>query len=167
MLLGILSDTHDQLVRTRLAVSLLRESGAEVLIHCGDLAKPEIVAACAVLPTYFVLGNWDADNVPALRKAAEESGAVCLGWGDTIILDGKRIGVVHGHMRIDVRRVMATKPHYLLSGHSHIAIDHYDGDVRRINPGALYDADQFTVAVLDLENDSVQFLSVPSTDCAG
>ena len=164
MLLGILSDTHDQLARTRRAVSLLRESGAEVLIHCGDLAIPEIVAACAVLPTYFVLGNWDADNVPALRKAAAENGAVCLGWGDTVVLDGKRIGVVHGHMRIDVRRVLATRPDYLLSGHSHIPSDQYEGDVRRINPGALHEADQFTVALLDLANDSVQFLTVPSID---
>ncbi len=113
---------------------------------------------------YFVLGNWDADNVPALRKAAEENGAICLGWGDTVVLDGKRIGVTHGHMRIDVRRVIATKPDYLLSGHSHIPSDQRDGNIHRINPGALHEADQFTVALLDLATDNVQFLIVSDTE---
>jgi uncharacterized protein len=79
MQLGILSDTHDELTRTRAAVDLLRAEGAEVLIHCGDLASPAILALCAVLPCYFVFGNHDADNVPALQRAALESGAVCLG----------------------------------------------------------------------------------------
>jgi putative phosphoesterase len=164
VLLGILSDTHDQIEITSRAVATLQREGAEVLIHCGDLARPEIVAACSVLPFYFVFGNWDADNVPALRIAAEEFNAVCLGWGDTIVLDGKKIGVVHGHMRIDVRRVMQANPHYLLSGHSHIPTDQYDGEVRRINPGALHEAEHFTVALLDLATDKLQFLVVSDID---
>jgi putative phosphoesterase len=81
MRLGILADTHDDLARTRRAIELLRSEGAEVLIHCGDLASPAIVEACAALPCYFVFGNHDADSVPALRQAAERHGAVCLGWG--------------------------------------------------------------------------------------
>ncbi len=82
MLVGILSDTHDQLVRTECAVRLLRSQGVEALIHCGDLTTPAIVAACAGLPFWFVLGNHDADNVPALQAAAQEHGATCLGWGN-------------------------------------------------------------------------------------
>jgi putative phosphoesterase len=74
MRLGILSDTHDELARTRMAVQLLRDEGAEAMIHCGDLATPPIVTACAVLPCWFVFGNHDADNVPALRQAAADSG---------------------------------------------------------------------------------------------
>jgi hypothetical protein len=161
MLLGILSDTHNQVLRTRIAVSLLRDSGAEAIIHCGDLAIPEIVAACSVLPFYFVFGNWDADNVPALRTAAEETGATCLGWGDSVVLDGKRVGVVHGHMRTDLHRAMESKPHYLLSGHSHIPSDHYEGETRRINPGALYRAEAYTVALLDLATGGVEFMTLP------
>src|SRR5688500_15748097 len=79
MRLGILADTHDELARTQLAVRLLREAGAEALVHCGDLAGPPIVEALAVLPCWFVFGNHDADNVPALRRAAAEFGPVCLG----------------------------------------------------------------------------------------
>jgi uncharacterized protein len=80
---------------------------------------------------------------------------------DSVVLSSKRVGIVHGHMRDDVRRVMAAKPRYLLSGHSHIPSDNYDGQTRRINPGALHEADEFTVAILDLAADTVQFMVVP------
>lgn len=160
MRLGILSDTHDELVRTRLAVRLLRDAGAEALIHCGDLSSPPMVAALAVLPCWFVFGNHDADSVPALQQAAAEFGPVCLGWGGVLELAGRRIGVAHGHMTTDVRRVLAEEPEFLLSGHSHFPSDTVVGSVRRINPGALHRADEFTVVVLDLASDELQVLRV-------
>jgi putative phosphoesterase len=160
MRLGILADTHNELARTQVAVQLLRSAGAEALIHCGDLSSPPIVAACAVLPCWFVFGNHDSDNVPALQRAAEETGAVCLGWGGVAECAGKRIGVAHGHMTIDLRRVLAQQPDYLLFGHSHHASDVSDGAVRRINPGALYRADEYTVALLEVETGELQVLRV-------
>lgn len=69
MKIGILSDSHNHVERIRMAVQMLQEAGANVLVHCGDLATTEIVTECSVLPFYFVLGNHDADNVPALRSA--------------------------------------------------------------------------------------------------
>jgi putative phosphoesterase len=160
MRLGILADTHDDLARTRLAVALLRAEGAEALIHCGDLASPPIVAVLAVLPSWFVFGNHDADLVPHLERAAAEFGVTCLGWGGVVELAGKRIGVVHGHLGVDVRRVLATRPDYLLSGHSHIPSESLSGAVRRINPGALHRADEFTVALLEVEAGEVRLLRV-------
>lgn len=160
MRVGILSDTHDELARTRVAVRLLRDAGAEALIHCGDLASPPIVVALSALPCWFTLGNHDADAVPALRQAAAEFGPVCLGWGGVIDLAGRRVGVTHGHMTTDVRRVLAESPDYLLSGHSHAASDCVTGMVRRINPGALHRAAEFTVALLDLATGELRVLQV-------
>jgi predicted phosphodiesterase len=132
-----------------------------VLIHCGDLTRPEMVAVCAALPCYFAFGNHYADNVPALRHAIAEAGAVCLDWGGEVTLAGKRVAVAHGHMHTDVRRLLAARPDYLLSGHSHVAGQRQDGPTRRINPGALDEVEELTVALLDLVTDSVRFLSVP------
>ncbi len=160
MRLGILSDTHDELARTRIAVRLLCDAGAEALIHCGDLASPPIIAELAVLPSWFVFGNHDADSVPALQRAAQEFGPICLGWGGVVELAGRRVGVAHGHMTTDVRRVMADQPEFLLSGHSHFSSDTMVGSVRRINPGALHRADEFTVAVLDLASGDLRVLRV-------
>jgi len=161
MRLGILADTHDELARARAAVEMLVAAGAEALVHCGDFLGPDILRLCRVLPCYFVFGNNDSDMVPARRQAGVEIGAVCLEWGGTFDISGKRVGVTHGHMTTDVRRVLAARPAYLLSGHSHIAGDYRDGTVRRINPGALHRADQFTVALLDLATDEVGFFTLP------
>lgn len=160
MRVGVISDTHDQLPRTRLAVRLLQTEGAEALIHCGDLTGPEIVAACSLLPFYFTFGNHDADRVPCLQRAAREAGATCLDWGGEVVLADRRIAVAHGHLHIDVRRLMARQPHFLLSGHSHIAADWREGPTRRVNPGALYRADEFTATLIDLGADDVRFLPI-------
>lgn len=161
MRIGILSDTHDRLVRTQRAVTLLIDAGAEALFHCGDFTTPAILITCAQLPLYFVFGNNDHDMVPFLKEAAAESGATSLEWGGVVELGGKRLGMTHGHMTTDLRRVLAQSPDYLFSGHSHLVDDHRDGTVRRINPGALHRALTYTVALLDLETDNLEILDVP------
>ena len=160
MLIGILSDTHDEMARTRRAVAQLRDAGAEALIHCGDFTDPLMVTACAVLPLWFVFGNNDADETPALERVAAQCGATCLGWADVVELGGKRIAVAHGHMSYDIRRLLAARPDYLLTGHSHIAADSLEGGVRRINPGALHRANEYSVALLETESGEVRFVPV-------
>ena len=141
---------------------MLQANGAEVLVHCGDLIEPEMVAACTSLPCYFVFGNNDSNRVDEIQAAiAIVSNAVCLKWGGEIELGGKRIAVIHGHLHKEVRRLLAVSPDYMFSGHSHIAADWREAGTRRINPGALHRASQFSVAVLDLENDDLRFLPVP------
>jgi putative phosphoesterase len=160
MRVGIISDTHDQLERTRQAVALLRAAGADCLIHCGDFTTPAIIAACTLQPGYFVFGNND-DDFPALRRAIRALDGICLEWAGEITLAGKRIGVTHGHLQKDVRALLAAEPDYLFSGHSHIATDQREGKTRRINPGALQRAHEYTVALLDLDTDDLRFLTVP------
>ncbi|AMV20980.1 metallophosphoesterase family protein [Planctomyces sp. SH-PL14] len=160
MLVGILSDSHGHVERTQAAVQVLTAAGAEVLIHCGDLADPEIVRVCGVRPLYYVLGNHDSDLVPSLEEAARGVGGQSLGLGGVIELGGKRIGVTHGHLTRERKQVEALRPDYLLSGHTHAAIDLVVDGIRRINPGALFRASEFTVATLDLDEDRVQFHSV-------
>lgn len=160
MILGILSDTHDQAKRTIDALRLLHEAGAEALVHCGDVTGPDILALCTGQPLYFVLGNNDYEI--ELSTAAQGMKDVhYLGYHGVIELGGKRIGVAHGHLRKDVHALFTQAPDYLLTGHSHVAMDERHGNIRRINPGALYRARRFSVAVLDLATDELRFLPVP------
>jgi putative phosphoesterase len=162
--IGILSDTHNQIARTAQAVAMLQSAGAERLVHCGDISEPELIPIVAVLPTYFTFGNHDADMVRHLDQAIAAAGSYSLGWGDVIELGGKRLGVAHGHMHLDIRRIMALQPDYLLSGHLHFPVDRMQDGVRRICPGALHRAEQFTVALLELETGELQLLTVPDAD---
>lgn len=158
MRVGILSDTHDHLKRTARAVARLREEGAEVLIHCGDLTGPDVVHECGLLPSYYVFGNNDFDG-PALRSAMGAVGGVCLERGGEIELAGKRIAVTHGDSAREARRLLAGVPDYFLYGHTHVPFDG-EGRPRHINPGALHRAAEWTVAVLDLSNDRLEFFRI-------
>lgn len=160
MLLGIISDTHDDLARTRQAIAQLRALGAEALIHCGDLSSPPIVAECAAMPFWFALGNHDCDSMPALQTAAADHRATCLEWGGVVELAGRRIAVAHGHLTTDVDRVLADKPDYFLFGHTHVPSDDTIDGTRRINPGALFRAERFTAALLDLASGRLEFVAL-------
>jgi len=161
MKIGILSDTHDQTERAAAAVALLQASGADALIHCGDLTSPEIVHRCAEAnrPCYYVFGNMDFD-LETLRGAIGVTGGTGLETGGLIDLDGRRIAVTHGHLNPELRRLERLEPDYLLSGHTHQRLDHRDGPTRRINPGALHRAREWTVALLDLPTDRLEILHV-------
>ncbi len=160
MIVGIISDTHNEIAVTRRAVSMLRSRGAEVLFHCGDISGAKLVAEFVGVPTYFTFGNHDADNVPELRSAIRAISATSLEWGSIVEVSGRRLGAVHGHNATDVRALLAAQPDFLFSGHSHVPRDEQVGPTRRINPGALYDADQLTAGLLDLETNQLEFLTV-------
>lgn len=139
---------------------MLADAGAEALFHCGDYTEPDVVQACGELPAYFVFGNNDYASL-AMRRAMADANGVCLEWAGAVTLAGKRIAMTHGHLHKDVRGLLAAAPHYLFSGHSHIPADEMAGSTRRINPGALYRAEKYTVALLDLKTDRLTFLEVP------
>lgn len=159
MRIGILSDTHDRLERTTVAVKRLVDVGAEVLVHCGDLTEPDIVYECAALPSYFVFGNND-DDIKGIREAIDTIKGYCLGWGGIATIGGKRIGVTHGDKAKEISKLLAETPSYLLFGHTHIPTDQTNGAIRWINPGALHRAEQWTVALLETDTDDLEFLKI-------
>jgi putative phosphoesterase len=159
MKIGILSDTHDEVERTSRAVAALVGAGAEALVHCGDLTVPEVVLECGGLPSYFVFGNNDFDRDGLLRAMALVGGR-SLGRGGEVVLDGRRIAVTHGDSAGEMRRLLAADPDYFLFGHSHRTADERRGATRWINPGALYRANPWTVALLDLQVDFLEFLTI-------
>lgn len=166
MKIGILSDTHDQADRASLAVATLIEAGAEVLVHCGDITGPAVVARCVGLPIYYVFGNNDFDEA-GLRAAMARAGATCLERGGLIEVEGRRIAVTHGDSDREARRLLGLDPEFFLYGHSHLPADDRRAGVRWINPGALHRAARWTVAVLDLADDSLGFLTIEGRGRAG
>jgi putative phosphoesterase len=160
MRIGILSDTHDKLPAMQAGLNLLRQSGAEFFIHCGDVGSEPILDQLAGLPSAFVWGNNDWDR-PALERYAHKLGIACHGNFGDLELGGKRFAVIHGddlHLR---QRIIAEQRHdYLLQGHTHLRHDEKIGAVRCINPGALYRARDKSVAILDTETDRLTFLTV-------
>lgn len=161
MLLGVLSDTHDQYARTRAAIELLRAKGVGAIVHCGDLCSEPILDLLAgELPAWFVFGNNDWDTT-GLANTAKHLGLTCLGSHGVIELAGRKIGVAHGDRQNPLRELTTTPGlRWLLTGHTHHAHDDLEGTIRYVNPGALHRTRSPSVATIDLINDAVLFHGV-------
>jgi putative phosphoesterase len=159
MRVGILSDTHDQVLRTRKAVASLVEQGAEALIHCGDLTIADVVYECAGLPSYFVFGNCDYDR-QLLQRSILEIGGTCLDRGGVITLAARQIAVTHGDSQQELRRLAHLEPAFLCSGHTHRLSDEQRGPTRWLNPGALHRASVWTAMLLDLASNHAIVLPI-------
>ena len=65
MRLGILSETHGSVIRTRAAVRVLKSNSVESVIHCGDIGSEGVLIELSSelqldgIPFYAVLGNVD------------------------------------------------------------------------------------------------------------
>ena len=165
---GLLSDSHGRATTTRRAVQLLIEHGAEVLVHLGDVGTVEVIDALVERldadgrldpPVHLVFGNTDWDIDP-LGEYARRLGITVdhpvgrLTFGDATLV------YQHGHMQAAMDQALAEGVTYLCHGHSHTVRDERIDRTRVINPGALFRASQYTVAVLDTSADTIDPLHV-------
>ena len=74
-MIGILSDSHDNLTRVREAVRLFNDAGCDLVIHAGDFVAPFTVDELRNLraPVKAVFGNCDGEKA-GLAKAFEGLG---------------------------------------------------------------------------------------------
>ncbi len=136
MLIGILSDTHDDADATGLAIATLRHAGAVYFIHCGDVGGERVLDQLAGLDAVFIWGNNDVDRV-SLQKYAQSLNIICHGDFADLGIEGKRLAVIHGDDLQLKRRLLADGTYdYLLQGHTHLRQDKRVGKTRVINPGA-------------------------------
>ena len=162
MTIGILSDSHGRVETTASAVRLLRDAGAELLLHLGDIGSSRVLDELVGHPARVVFGNCDLDE-RELRAHAEAMGIEVDHPAGELTWRGRRIVFTHGHLGTVVREALASEPEYLLVGHTHQVLDERMGSTRVLNPGALHRASRYTAAVLRPELDEFRVLEVPRT----
>ena len=71
-MIGILSDSHDNLTRVREAVRLFNDAGCDLVIHAGDFVAPFAVEELRGLraPVKAVYGNCDGERAGLARAFA-------------------------------------------------------------------------------------------------
>ncbi len=150
---------------TQRGVERLLDAGAQRLIHLGDVGSVEVLDALCVagtngqqLPAHLVFGNtdWDLED---LRQYAQELGLQvdhpvgCLplesGEGELVFC--------HGHEEAPMQAALDRGVRYLCHGHTHRQADEQQGPTRIINPGALFRAKIYSVALLDTATDQLEF----------
>ncbi len=160
MLIGILSDSHGHADTTALAVAALKEHGAEVLLHLGDIGDEKVIDELVGCQARIVFGNCDWDWQTLDRYAQ----LVGIGVDHPLGIyeaDGKRIAFTHGHLADEMNQALENEVDYLLHGHTHEVSDQRHGKTRIICPGALFRASCYTAAVLDPLLDEVNFIDIP------
>ncbi len=159
-MIGIISDTHDNVENVIRAVKLFKERKVDLVVHCGDIVAPSTVKFFAGIKVKFVKGNCDGD-IGLIKKFAEEAGSEFLGEIGEFEHEGARFAAYHGVDREILERLINSgKYDYVLTGHTHQKRDDDVGGTRVINPGAHYYHTEGTVAFLDMRDKKVDFVKV-------
>jgi putative phosphoesterase len=137
-IIGLISDTHG-LLRSEALIAL---RGADLIIHAGDVGKPDIIDSLKALALVIVVrGNIDTD---AWASSLPETAVTQFG--------GKKIYVLHNIQDLAADPVKSGF-HVVVSGHSHQpGCTERDG-VLYINPGSAGPRRfklPITIALLDL-----------------
>ena len=133
-MIGILSDTHDNLDRVREAVRLFNDAGCDLVIHAGDFAAPFTAEELRNLraPVKAVFGNCDGEKA-GLTKAFRglgEIGEAPLKFSHA----GLRLCLCH--LDGPVRGLVASKAFdVVVFGHTHRPLVESRKGVLVINPG--------------------------------
>lgn len=160
MKIGIISDTHNNIDLTRKAVSLFRDLGVDLVLHAGDLTSPRMLELFAGLTCRFVLGNGDID-IEDLNAESERLGFGPIEYYAAFEAGGRRFMMFHGNNVPLFREAVASgKYDYIIKGHTHFFENYISNSARIINPGSLYGADEFSVAVLHVDEDRVEIFRI-------
>ncbi|MFA9477279.1 metallophosphoesterase [Phycisphaerales bacterium AB-hyl4] len=166
--IGLLSDSHGRAKTTRLAVEVLLSQEVDLLVHLGDVGTVEVIDALAgeisqrsgqPIEAHLVFGNtdWDTD---ALARYARELGVHVDDPVGRLPVEQGTLVFCHGHQADVLHQAIAEQVRYLCHGHTHRTLDQRQGSTRVINPGALFRAQRYTVAVLDTADDELTFYPV-------
>ena len=159
MLVGVMSDTHDNLIFTKKAIDLFNEKQVRFVIHAGDFTSPFTLKLFKELNCTYagIYGNNDGDKLLLLEKS--EGNIYTQPYIFT--LNNRKVLVIHEHHLIDS---LADSGHFdlLVYGHTHTP------DIRKtrktlvINPGEagswLYG--KSTVALADLDTMEAEIIEL-------
>lgn len=154
MIIGIISDTHDNVPMIKKAVLCLKEERVKMVLHAGDYiaaftAKPY---ADLDVPMVGVFGNNCAET-ETLKNVYAEVGADLRGYFAEIEVGGLRIALTHGHRKPEIDEAMNGEYDVVVLGHSHrSSIGEKNGRLV-INPGEVcgYVTGTCSIAFLDTE----------------
>jgi putative phosphoesterase len=159
MVIGIISDTHDDMSAIRKAVDYFNSERVSHVIHAGDLVSPFTFELFGELLCGFsaIFGNNDGDRI--LLK--EKSGGNIHHQPLVLTFDEKKIVVVH---EPDLLDALSDSGHFqvVIYGHTHKPDIGKIQDTLVINPGKvakLHKGDS-TLALLDTETMQAKIVQI-------
>ena len=122
MLIGAISDTHDNLPLIEKAVQALNEQKVGLVLHAGDYVAGFVVPKFAKLncPLIGVFGNNDGDHELLKKRFSETANCTIHDRFTQITIESYRIALLHGH-ETELLNAIVDSGYFdaVIHGHSH------------------------------------------------
>jgi uncharacterized protein len=159
MIIGIISDTHDNMATLKKAVEYFNAKQVEHVIHAGDYVSPFTFRVLKGLNANFtgIFGNNDGDRL----LLQQQSGGMIHNQPYTFELAGRTIIVMHEHLII---AALVDSSHYdlVIYGHTHVPEVRKVRDTLIVNPGEasgwLYG--RSTIAIANLSEMTAEIIEI-------
>lgn len=158
MLIGIVSDSHDNVSAIKRAGEELRKRGVSLVVHAGDWVSPFSARFLreAVGEGVRIVGVWgnNEGERPIFLEVARKFGVEILGEAGELEVGGRRVAVYHGTSPVLLNALVKSGLYDVVAtGHTHIAALERHGKTLVVNPGELCGCltGRSSYAVVDLE----------------
>jgi putative phosphoesterase len=154
MLIGLISDTHDNLPMVEKAVKKLNTENVALVLHAGDYVAPFVIPKFKALNAKLigVFGNNDGDHEFLKKRFSETSNCEVRGRFAEINAEGFKIALLHGDETELLNAVINCGGFdAVVHGHSHAKVSRKNGKTLVVNPGETcgYLTGKATIALLD------------------
>lgn len=164
-MIGVISDTHDNLKAVDKALKILKERGVNKVIHLGDFISPFTLRKFENFRLYGIFGNNDGEKL-LLKSIADEFGFVLEEAPLEIEIGKKNFLLLHGYGSVErtkkLVRSFAKSGDYdfILYGHTHRVHREKISETTILNPGEAcgYLSGKRTIALLDPEKEDVEII---------
>jgi putative phosphoesterase len=164
MIVGIMSDTHDNLPLVEKAIERLNQEKAEIVLHAGDYVAPFTIVRFKHLKAKLigVFGNNDGDHELLKKRFAEVNGAEIRGSFAEIDVEELKIALLHDDGELLQSLVNTQCYDMVVHGHSHEARIFMKGKTTVINPGEVcgYLSGKSTMVLLDTETRETKIIQL-------
>ena len=154
VLIGVISDTHDNLPLIEKAVKRLNEEKVELVLHAGDYVAPFVIPKFKALNAKLigVFGNNDGDHEFLKKRFSECKNCEIRGRFAEIDADGFKIALLHGDEE-ELLNALINCGGFdaVIHGHLHEVGASKKGKTLVVNPGEVcgYLTGKSTIALLD------------------
>ena len=154
MLIGIISDTHDNLTMIEKAVKKLNEENVALVLHAGDYISPFVIPKFKALNAKLigVFGNNDGDHEFLKKRFSETENCEVRGRFAEVNAEGFKIALLHGdETELLTALINCGGFDAVVHGHSHANVSGRIGKTLIVNPGEAcgYLTGKATIALLD------------------
>ena len=165
MLIGVISDTHDNLPMVEKAVKRLNDAKVALVLHAGDYIAPFVIPKFKALNAKLigVFGNNDGDHELLKKRFSECKNCEVRGRFAEIDADGFKIALLHGDETELLEALISCGGfNAVVHGHSHAVGATKKGKTLVVNPGEVcgYLTGKCTMALLDTDRREAKIIQI-------